>query len=155
MRYVDEALTSFLEHNRGAAMITLRRDGTPHAVRIGIGLVDGKLWSSGTQSRLRTHHLRRDPRATLFVFDSGYGYASLECRVNILDGPDAPELNLRLFQFFQQDMTPPVPEGKVMWSGAQRDLDEFLRIMREGRRLIYEFEVQRAYGLYEDIRAKR
>lgn len=152
---MDQALTSFLERNRGAAMITLRRDGTPHAVRIGIGLVDGKIWSSGTQSRLRTRHLRRDPRATLFVFDAGYGYASLECRVNVLDGPDAPELNLRLFQVFQHGMTPPVPEGKVMWSGAQRGIDEFLRIMREERRLIYEFDVELAYGLYGELPGTR
>ena len=47
-------------------------------------------------------------------------------------------------------MSPPVADGKVMWSGAQRDVHEFLGIMREERRLIYEFEVQRAYGLYGD-----
>ena len=152
---MDQQLTTFLERNRGAAMITLRHDGTAHAVRIGIGLVDGKIWSSGTESRLRTRHLRRDPRSTLFVFDAGHRYASLECRVNILDGPDAPELNLRLFQVFQQGMTPPVPEGKVMWSGAQRDVDDFLRIMREERRLIYEFEVQRSYGLYGETSGTR
>ncbi len=38
----------FLEQNHAAAMITLRADGTPGAVRVGVGLVDGKLWSSGT-----------------------------------------------------------------------------------------------------------
>jgi len=95
---MDDALTSFLEQNRSAAMITLRRDGTPHAVRVGIALVDGKIWSSGTQERARTRFLRRDPRATLFVFDAGFRFATLECRVNILDGPDAPDLNLRLFE---------------------------------------------------------
>jgi len=47
-------------------------------------------------------------------------------------------------------MTPPVPEGKVMWYGQPRDIDDFLRTMREERRLIYEFEIQRAYGLYAD-----
>ncbi|HET6318598.1 MAG TPA: hypothetical protein VFG86_19255 [Chloroflexota bacterium] len=39
---------AFLEANYGAVMVTLRPDGTPHAVRVGVALVDGKLWSSGT-----------------------------------------------------------------------------------------------------------
>jgi hypothetical protein len=50
-------------------MITLRRDGSAHAVRVGVALVDGKVWSSGTADRVRTRHLRRDPRSTLIVPD--------------------------------------------------------------------------------------
>ena len=38
--FSDEQL-KFLEDIRGAAMITLRADGMPHAVRIGVALVDG------------------------------------------------------------------------------------------------------------------
>ena len=68
-------------------MTTLRRDGTPHTVRVGVALVDGKIWSSGTQARARTRHLRRDPRSTLFVFDNEWRWLTLECRVNILEGP--------------------------------------------------------------------
>ena len=60
---------AFLDEHRSAAMVTLRRDGTPHAVQVGVAVVDGALWSSGTARRARTRHLRRDPRATLFVFD--------------------------------------------------------------------------------------
>ncbi len=61
---------AFLEKNHAAAMITIGKEGTPRAVRVGIALVDGKLWSSGTQDRVRTARLRHDPRCTLFVFDS-------------------------------------------------------------------------------------
>jgi hypothetical protein len=90
-------------------MITLRRYGTPHAVRVGVAVVDGKVWSSGTQGRVRTRHLRRDPRSTLFVFESGgpqgsFRWLALESVVTILEGPDAPDLNIRLFQVMQASM---------------------------------------------------
>jgi hypothetical protein len=69
-------------------------------------LVDGKIWSSGTKKRARTAHLRRDPRSTLFIFDSTFRWLSLECRVNILEGSEVPQQSLRLFQVMQAGMTP-------------------------------------------------
>ena len=59
---LDEKAIAFLEKNHSAAMTTLRRDGSPHTVRVGVALVEGRLWSSGTKDRVRTKHLRRDPR---------------------------------------------------------------------------------------------
>ena len=145
---LDDAAIEFLNKNRSAAMITLKRDGTPHAVRIGMALVDGKIWSSGTHDRMRTKLLRRDPRSTLFVFDAQWAYLTLECRVRILDGADAPQQNLRLFQVMQQGMSPAPPEGKILWYGEERSVEDFLRLMKDERRLIYEFDVVRSYGLY-------
>jgi PPOX class probable F420-dependent enzyme len=136
---------AFVEQHRAAAMITLGAHGTPHAVRVGVALVDGKLQSSGTQDRARTKHLRRDPRATLFLFEQGFGYLTLESRVTILEDPDVPQKSLRLFQTMQAGME--VPEGSVMWNGKPMPIDDFLKVMVEEKRLIYEFEVQRAYGL--------
>jgi PPOX class probable F420-dependent enzyme len=123
----------FIEHNRSAVMVTLRADGTPHVARVGVGLVDGKLWSSGTQGRLRTKHLRRDPRSTLFVFSDRdrQAWLGLETTVTILDGQDAPELNLRLYRVL---------------AGEPDDLDEYLRAMVDEQRLIYEFAVSHTYG---------
>jgi PPOX class probable F420-dependent enzyme len=135
---------AFLEKNRAAAMIALRPDGTPHAVRVGVALVDGALWSSGTQGRLRTRFLRRDPRCTLFVFDRGWNYLTLETVVTIHDGPDAPERSLRLFRAMQARPAP----ANVMWEGQERSDEEFLRLMAEERRLIYAFEILRAYGMH-------
>ncbi|MHB8377734.1 MAG: pyridoxamine 5'-phosphate oxidase family protein [Dehalococcoidia bacterium] len=145
---LDDVARSFLEKNRSAAMTTLRPDGTPHSVRVGVALVDGKIWSSGTQGRVRTKHLRRDPRSTLFVFDPAWRWLALECRVNILDGPDAPQQNLRLFQVMQGELSPAPSPGKIMWFGAERSIEEFLTIMADEQRLIYEFEVNREYGMY-------
>lgn len=145
---MDDRALAFVNETRSAAMTTLRRDGTPHTVRVGVAVVDGKIWSSGTRDRVRTRHLRRDPRSTLFVFDAAFRWLSLQCGVNILDGPDAPQQNLRLFQVMQSGMTPAPSPGKIMWFGAERTEAEFLASMVEEHRLIYEFEPTRVYGMY-------
>lgn len=145
---MDAAALAFLEKNRSAAMTTLRRDGTPHSVRVGVALVDEKVWSSSTQDRLRTKHLRRDPRSTLFVFDNAFSYLGLECRVTILEGADVPELSVRMFEVMQAGMTPAPAPGTLNWYGVAKTHDEFKRLMVEEKRIIYEFEVVRAYGMY-------
>jgi len=132
-----------LRDNHSAAMITVGGDGVAKAVRVGVALVDGRLWSSGTAGRLRTERLRRDPRCTLFVFDSGFGSMTLESTVTVIDGPDAPGLNLRLFRVMQDR-----PTGPLSWFGAELDEENFLRTMVDEQRLIYEFEVRRTYGMH-------
>jgi PPOX class probable F420-dependent enzyme len=145
---MDERVQAFLKQNRAAAMITLRADGTPHVARVGIALIDGKLWSSGTRRRVRTKHLRRDPRSTLFVFDQQFRWLGLETTVTIIDGPDVPQLSLRFFRLLQQELDPPPPPGHVMWFGQPKTEEEFLKLIVEERRIIYGFAIQRAYGMY-------
>jgi PPOX class probable F420-dependent enzyme len=139
---LTESQCAFLENNRSAAMITIAKDGMPRAVRVGVALVDGKLWSSGTQDRVRTARLRRDPRCTLFVFDSNYSFLTLETTVNILDDDNAPELNLRLMRIMQNR-----PEGPLNWFGKELNTEAFLQTMVEQQRLVYEFQISRAYGM--------
>src|SRR5207249_3787121 len=87
---------------------------------------------------------RREPRCTLFVFSSGaFEWLALETTVTILDGLDAPAQNLRLFRDMQSK-----PSGKLSWFGGELDDEAFLRAMVDERRLIYEFDVQRTYGLF-------
>jgi hypothetical protein len=145
MTFTDAQLT-FLQKNHSAAMITTRANSSPHAVRVGIALVDGRIWSSGTQDRLRTRLLRRDPRCTLFVFDAGFGFLTLETTVTILEGPEVPELSVRMFQIMQAGGVQP-PAGHLGWFGEMLTLDAFRQRMAAERRLIYQFEVNRAYGL--------
>jgi len=132
---VDDRVREFLEHHHAAVMATLKADGTPHVARVGVGLVDGSLQSSGTLARVRTKHLRRDPRATLFVFDTTnpWRWAGLETTVTIHEGADAPQRNLALYRVL---------------AGEPKDLDEYLRAMVAEGRLIYAFEIHRAYGQY-------
>jgi PPOX class probable F420-dependent enzyme len=146
---LDSQIESYIRSNQSAAMVTLRTDGSPHAVRVGVGIVDGRIWSSGTQARSRTRHLRRDPRATLFIFDSQFRWLTLECTVNILDGPDAPQCNLRLMEEFQGGMQ--VEAGKIAWFGRQLTHDEFIDTMIQEQRLIYEFEPVRYYGMHGGV----
>jgi Pyridoxamine 5'-phosphate oxidase len=134
---------SFLDQHHSAAMITVGTGGTVKAVRVGVAFVDGKLWSSGTSDRVRTRRLRENPQCTLFVFDSAFAWLTLETTVSILDGPDAPAQNLRLFRQMQGK-----PSGPLHWFGGSLDEDEFLRRMSEEGRLIYEFDVHHSYGLH-------
>jgi hypothetical protein len=113
------------------------------AARIGVLVVDGKLWSSGTNDRVRTRRLRRDPRCTLFVFDAAFAYLTLETAVTILDGPDAPALSVKLFRQMQGK-----PVGPLSWFGGELDEPAFIQKLVEEGRLIYEFDVKRAYGLH-------
>jgi hypothetical protein len=133
---------AFLERQHSAAMITPGPGGMPRAVRVGVAMIDGRLWSSGTRDRVRTKRLRTDPRCTLFVFDEAYSALTLETTVALLDGPGAAGLNLQLFRMMQAR-----PTGPLSWFGGEVDEDAFLRAMEEEGRLIYEFEVQRSYGL--------
>ncbi|MBA3349949.1 MAG: PPOX class F420-dependent oxidoreductase [Actinobacteria bacterium] len=133
---MDDGVQRFLDGNHGAIMTTLKKDGTPHVARVGVGLVEGRLWSSGTQKRVRTAHIRRDPRATLCVLSerSPWEWLGLETTVTILNGPEAVEQNLALYRAL---------------AGEPEDLDEYRRAMAAEERLIYEFAIRKAYGMYE------
>ena len=132
---MEQRVKDFLEDNHSAVMTTLKKDGTPHVARVGIGLVEGELWSSGTADRLRTKHLRRDPRSTLFVWDPGdpQHWVGLETKVDILDGPERVEQNLALYRVL---------------AGEPDDLEEYKRAMVADKRLIYRFNIERSYGQF-------
>lgn len=131
-----------MQKNRSAAMITVDAAGVAKPVRVGVALVDGRLWSSGTQDRVRTRRLRSDPRCTLFVFSNAFEWLAIESTVTILDGPDAPDLNVRLFRVMQDR-----PTGPLSWFGGELDEDAFRARMADEGRLVYQFEVERTYGL--------
>ena len=76
------------------------------------------------------------------MFDARWGWLTLDTTVRILEGADAPKMNLRLFQQMQNR-----PTGNLNWFGRELSLEEFLHVMVEENRLIYEFEVIRGYGL--------
>ena len=128
-------MKEFLEDHHAAVMTTLKKDGTPHVARVGIGLVEGELWSSGTADRLRTKHLRRDPRSTLFVWDprNAQHWLGLETRVDILDGPQGVVANLALYRVL---------------AGEPDDLEEYRQAMVAEKRLIYCFNIERSYGQF-------
>lgn len=132
----------FVESNPSAAMITIGEDGMPKAVRVGVAVVDGKIWSSGTEDRVRTKRLRMDPRCTLFVFEAGWNALTLETTVEVLDGPRVADQSVQLFRVMQDR-----PDGPLMWFGQELEEDDFRQAMIDADRIIYEFQVHKAYGL--------
>ena len=142
MKLTDSEI-AFLEKNHSAAMITTTADGTPKVARVGVAVIDGRLWSSGTNDRVRTKRLRRDPRCTLYVHDNAFGFLAIESTVTILDGSDATDLSLRLFRVMQGK-----PTGPLSWFGGEFEDNEFLARMKAEQRLIYEFEPHHTYGLH-------
>ena len=130
---MDERLREFLLHNHAAIMVTVRQDGSPHVARVTVGLVDGRIWSSGTQTRVRTRHLRTNAQAALCVLKEPdhHDWLGIEGVVTIHEGPDVIEKLLALRRAVGRE---------------PRDLEEFRRTMVEQHRLIYEFSVQRWYA---------
>ena len=127
-------MRAFLEEYHGAVMATVRRDGSTHVARVDVGLYEGKLWGSATRTRVRTKNLRRDPRCSLLVLGKDpWHWLALDCDVEILDGDDAPQLNLALYRTL---------------AGEPDDVEEYLDAMVKELRLIYEFHIRRAYGMY-------
>jgi PPOX class probable F420-dependent enzyme len=133
---MDEQQKQFLEKFHTGAMVTVRANGSAHVARVTVGLVDGKLWSTGTRHRVRTNHLRVNPRATFFVFDTrSRHWLAIEGQVTIHEGPDAPQKCLVFRRAVGQE---------------PKDVDAFLREMVEVERVVYELDVERIYGALDD-----
>lgn len=139
---LTDAQITFLEGHHDAAMVTIGSDGMAKTARVAVGLVDGHLWSSATADRVRTRRLRRDPRCTLFVFAPGYAFLNLETTVRLLEGPEVPEDSVRLMRVLQDRA-----DGPISWFGEELEETAFKQVMVDQQRLLYEFEVERAYGI--------
>ena len=148
---MEEKLAQFVQGNPDAAMITHRADGSSHMARIELGLVDGRLWATGSDKLIRTRNLRRDPRGSLFVFGPYPQWAGLETTVTILDGADVAPLLASLMRARHPGKA---PEGMVFAHDDLQGRDRVFsaqeyteRVVADGR-LIYEFAILRAYGKY-------
>jgi uncharacterized pyridoxamine 5'-phosphate oxidase family protein len=139
---LSDADVQFLTVNHGAAMITVGPDGRPKVARVAVALVDGRLWSSATRDRVRTRRLRDDPHCTLYVYDTEFAWRALETTVTLIETSDVPELSVRLFREMQGK-----PTGPLSWFASELDEEAFKHRMVEEGRLIYEFAVQRSYGM--------
>lgn len=118
-----------VEQNGAGTLVTLRADGSPHASVVLAAVVDGRLWISSTQDRLKTRNLRHDPRVT---FASGIRpWAAIDGRATVRDGEDVLE---RLRRYYRAA------------SGEHPDWNEYDDAMIRERRLIIDVEPVRAYG---------
>jgi nitroimidazol reductase NimA-like FMN-containing flavoprotein (pyridoxamine 5'-phosphate oxidase superfamily) len=69
---LSDSQRAFLDANHSAVMATVDDRGRPHAVPVLCALVDGQLWSSGTDLRVRTRYLTARPYASLTVLGKGF-----------------------------------------------------------------------------------
>jgi PPOX class probable F420-dependent enzyme len=133
---MDDKVREFLERYHDAVQTSVKPDGTPHVARVGVGLVEGKLWSSSTNTRARTKYLRKDPRSTLMVMGAHkYEWLGLETEVKIIDDGDGTiQENLALYRLLA---------GK-----DPDDMDDYYRGMRDEQRIVYEFDIKHTYGMH-------
>ncbi|HEY1486597.1 MAG TPA: pyridoxamine 5'-phosphate oxidase family protein [Micromonosporaceae bacterium] len=138
---------AFLQANHTAVMATVDDNGYPHVVPVGCALIDGQLWSSGREDRVRTGHLRRRPHATMTVQPirtpehPGHNprrrpghrgeWVSVHGPVTIkADDPAGDNIRLHL------EIVGHLPD----------DIDEYAATMLRERRLVYILTPIRAYG---------
>jgi PPOX class probable F420-dependent enzyme len=141
---------AFLEVHHAAVMATTDGRGRPHVVPVGCALIDGCLWTSGTEARVRTRHLTARPYASLTVLPPATGNRlRAEPRrpaghwglwLTVL-GPveirrdDPVEANLRLY--------------RAITGRDPGDVEEYRAAMLAERRLIYVLTPTHVYGRAE------
>lgn len=129
---LSEQQRAFLEANHSAVMATVDSRGRPHAVPVLCALVDGQLWSSGTDLRVRTRYLAARPYASLTVLGKGFWGEWLT-----VSGPVETrrerrvEDNLRLY--------------RAATGRDPDDLGEYRTAMVAERRLVYVLTPERVY----------
>ena len=125
---IANALTHVRDNGAGV-LTTLRPDGAPHVSVVFASVVGDSLYISATQDRIKTRHVRTDPRV---AFASGIRpWAGIEGIATIHDGDDVLE-RLRIYYRAAR--------------GEHPDWDDYDRAMIEERRLIIEIRPTRAYG---------
>lgn len=124
---------AFLAARHQGILATLRRDGRPQLSNILFFLDDdGRIKISVTQTRAKTHNLRREPRATLHVpGPSFWEYLVVDGTAEFIEGEGVLEA---LRHYYRRV------------SGEHPDWDEYDRAMVREQRLLLSISVDYAYG---------
>ena len=88
-----EEIRTFVEGKRTATLVTVGKDGHPHAVAMWFALIDGVIWFETKAKAQKAVNIGRDPRVTVLLED-GLTYdtlrgVSFEGTAEIVDDPDA------------------------------------------------------------------
>ncbi|HYS01571.1 MAG TPA: PPOX class F420-dependent oxidoreductase [Candidatus Eisenbacteria bacterium] len=124
---------AFLAGKHRGVLATIKRDGRPQLSNILYFLDDdGRIKISVTQTRAKTHNLRRDPRATLHVQgSSAWEYVVTEGTAGFIEGLGVLEA---LRHYYRRV------------AGEHPDWADYDRAMVEDQRLLLSISVDYAYG---------
>ncbi len=132
----DERARRYLAENNRGVLATIKRDGRPQLSKVAYFLDarDGRCKVSVTQTRAKTHNLRRDPRATLMAMTdhNWYSYVVVEGTTTFIEGPDALD---ELVHYYRQV------------SGEHPDWEEYREAMVKEQRLLLSISVDRLYAM--------
>lgn len=129
----DEA-RRFLTQNHRAVLATHRRDGRPQMSLVAAGVdAEGRVIVSTPGTTAKARNLRRDPRVSVIVLtEAWYGPSvQVDGTAEIVEQPEAIEL---LVDYYRR------------LSGEHPDWDEYRQAMRDEKRVLVRFEIERTSG---------
>jgi PPOX class probable F420-dependent enzyme len=122
----------FLRENENAVLATWRRDGRLQMSPVTVGLdAAGRAIISSRETAYKVRNLRRDPRATLCVFDAGFSgpWVQIEGTAEIVTLPEAME---------------PLVDYYRRLAGEHPDWDDYRRAMTADQRGLIRITIERA-----------
>ncbi len=127
---LDDAL-AYAATKKNGVLITLRADGRPQSSDVAFLVQDGMFVISLTDTRAKTHNMRRDPRVVLHLTDpSTWTYLSFDGTVSLSPVAMTPDdaTNDALVDYYER-----------VAKQAHPDWDEYRRAMVAEQRLLATF----------------
>jgi PPOX class probable F420-dependent enzyme len=128
---LDEA-RDFIRQHHHAVLATTRRDGRPQMSLVACAIDDDdKVVVSSREPAMKTHNLRRDPRASLCVFEDSFfgGWVQVDGTAEVISLPDAMD---GLVAYYRSV------------SGEHPDWDDYRAAMSRDRRVLVRVTIERA-----------
>jgi len=118
-------------------LLAIQANGMPHASNVVFATFDDALHVSVTDDRVKTRHVRRDPRAAMYVLGDDFNsWVVIEGDVTLTPVTTHPEDDAaRMLRRVYEEIAGPHP-----------DWDEFDQAMIADRRLVLTIHPTRAYG---------
>jgi PPOX class probable F420-dependent enzyme len=128
---LDEA-RDFIRQHHHAILATTRRDDRPQMSLVACAIDgDGQVVVSSRETAMKTHNLRRDPRASLCVFEDSFfgGWVQVDGTAEVVSLPGAMD---GLVSYYRSV------------SGEHPDWDDYRAAMQRDRRVLLRVTIERA-----------
>ena len=96
-----DELQDFVRPRHQGVLLTTRRDGSPQASLVTMGLdTEGRVVVSSYPERAKVHNIRRDPKASMVVTSDDFGgeWVQVDGIAEVIDLPDAVEPLVEYFR---------------------------------------------------------